>query len=131
MKRHETQQQDSRRPCSRHYHDKRPFATAVLLSLSRKCEPLERTTRCNRHLAIPQLKREKRLPFPRVIRESVIGARQPIAFRFDRFGRFACLDGAGLKAKTRPLWTIVSHSISSTIPRKGVQFELLRRADIF
>jgi hypothetical protein len=34
-------------------------------------------------------------------------------------------------AKTRPLWTIVSRSISGTIPQKGVQFELPQRADIF
>jgi hypothetical protein len=63
-----------------HYRDKRPFATAVLSSLSQKREPLEQTTRCNPHLAIPRLKREKRLPFPRVICESAIGTRRPNAF---------------------------------------------------
>jgi hypothetical protein len=63
--------------------------TAVLLSQSRKREPLQRTTRRDQHLAIPPRKREQRLPFLLLIRQSAIGTQQPIAFQFDRFGRLA------------------------------------------
>jgi hypothetical protein len=93
----------SRLPCSRHYRESaNPWSKHALQSAS----------------AIPRLKHEKWLLFSRVICESSISTRRPIAFRSDRFGSVACLNGARPKAKTPPLWAIVSRSIAALSRKK-------------
>jgi hypothetical protein len=62
---------------------------ALLPSQSQKRKLLQRTTRRDRHLPIRLRKCKKWLLLLLVIPESAIGTQQPIAYRFNWFGRLA------------------------------------------